>query len=133
MYILSATNKLKDGETHFATLLTITSSSSINSIMRKFDGRGSPSVDTGTSNREDTVRCRDSLAFVLNPDPLNGQHKKKCSAPGAPEEEDARWARMWELQEAGDFQGLPPSTQQSCNLANVNSPTNSSTCYSCWC
>ena len=69
---------------------------------------GSPSVDTGTSNREDTVRCRDSLAFVLNPDPLNGQHKKKCSAPGAPEEEDARWARMWELQAAGDFQGLRP-------------------------
>jgi len=32
--------------------LTITSSSSSNSIMRKLDGRGSPSDDTGTSSRD---------------------------------------------------------------------------------
>jgi len=34
MYNLSATNKLQDGGNHFATLLTITSSSSSNSIIR---------------------------------------------------------------------------------------------------
>jgi len=33
-YNISATNKLQDGGTHFVTLLTITSSSSSNSIMR---------------------------------------------------------------------------------------------------
>jgi len=41
MYILYTTNKLQDGGTHFATLLTITSSSSSNSILRKLD-RGDP-------------------------------------------------------------------------------------------
>lgn len=35
-----------------------------------------------------------------------GQHKKKCSAPGDPEQEDARWARMWELRDAGDLQAV---------------------------
>ena len=40
MYNLSATNKPQDGETLFATLLTITSSSSSNSIMGKLDGQG---------------------------------------------------------------------------------------------
>ena len=59
---LSAMNKLQDGENHFATLLTITSSSSSNTIMRKLDGRGSPSDGTGTSSGKDRVRCRDSLA-----------------------------------------------------------------------
>ena len=47
------TNKLEDGEIHFATLLTITSSRSSNSIMKKIDGRGSPSDDTGASSGEE--------------------------------------------------------------------------------
>ena len=34
MYNLQATNKLQDGGTHFSTLLTITSSSSSNSVSR---------------------------------------------------------------------------------------------------
>jgi len=56
MYNLSATDKLQDGGTHFATLLTITSSSSSSSVLKKLDGRGSPSDDTGTSSGEDRVR-----------------------------------------------------------------------------
>ena len=46
MYNQKATNNLQDGGPHFATLLTITSLSSSNFIVRKLDGWGSPSDDT---------------------------------------------------------------------------------------
>jgi len=67
MYNLSATNKLQDGGTHFATLRTITSSSSSNSILRKLDELGS----VNGSFFLNALSFRASSPYTLNLNPSN--------------------------------------------------------------